>query len=62
MQSITININSKELLKKVTQILESLENDGLEIVSIEDLEDLKLLKSTRNEESVPFDEFLKNES
>ena len=46
----------------MTQILESLENDGLEIVSIEDLEDLKLLKSTRNEDSVPFDEFLKNES
>jgi hypothetical protein len=61
MQSITINISNDKLAEKVTWLLEHFKNDGLEIVSKEDMDDLKLLKATRREKSVPFDEYLKNE-
>jgi hypothetical protein len=37
--------------------LEFLKNEGLEIVSREDMEDLKLLKATREEESVSFEDY-----
>jgi hypothetical protein len=62
MQSITINISNDKLAEKVTWLLEHFKNGGLEIVSREDTDDLKLLKATRKEKSVPFDEYLKNEN
>ena len=62
MKSITININNDKLADKVIGLLEFLKKDGLEIVSKEDMEDLKLLKATRDEESVSFEEYLRNES
>ena len=61
MRSITININNDKLVEKVTWLLEHFKNDGLEIVLKEDMDDLKLLKATRNEDSIPFDEYIKNE-
>ena len=61
MKSITININNDKLMEKVTWFLEHLKKDGLEIVSKEDIDDLKLLKATRDEVSEPFTEYLKNE-
>lgn len=33
-----------------------------EIVSKEDMDDLKLLRATRGEEAISFEEYLKNES
>ncbi len=60
MHTITININNDQLAEKVHWFLEHLKNDGLEIVSKEDSEDLKLLTATRGEETISFDEFLKN--
>ena len=62
MQSITININNEKLADKVMWFLEHLKNDGLEIISKEDMDDLKLLRATREEESIPFDEYLENEN
>lgn len=62
MKSITININNDKLANKVIKLLKSFSNEGLEIVSKEDLNDLKLLKATRNEESVSFDDYLENEN
>ncbi|NOQ34831.1 MAG: hypothetical protein GQ569_02940 [Methylococcaceae bacterium] len=62
MQTITINIDNDQLAEKVNWFLEHLKNDGLEIVSKEDSEDLKLLKATRDEESILFESFLKNEN
>ena len=56
MHSITINISNDMLLEKVTWLLEHFKNDGLEIVSKEDMDDLKLLKATRKEESISFEE------
>jgi hypothetical protein len=62
MQTLTINIENESLTEKVLWMLEHFKDDGLEITSKEDIEDLKLLKSTRNEESVLFEDYLKNEN
>lgn len=61
MKSITINIKNDKLADKVIGLLEFLKNEGLEIVDKEDMDDLKLLKATRKEESIPFEDYLKNE-
>jgi len=62
MQTLTLNIKNKTLFEKVIWLLNHLKKDGLEIVSQEDLDDLKLLKATRGEETISFDEYLKNEN
>lgn len=62
MQTLTINIQNEVLTEKVIWLLEHFKNDGLEIVSKEDFEDLELLKQTRNEETVFIETYLKNES
>jgi hypothetical protein len=62
MQTLTVNIQNDTLAGKVVWLLEHFKNDGVEIVSQEDLDDLKLLKATRNEEIISFEEYLKNEN
>ena len=62
MQTLTINIQNESLTEKVLWMLEHFKSDGLEISSKEDIEDLKLLKSTRNEETVSFENYLKDEN
>jgi len=62
MQTLTINIANDTLLDKVIWLLEHFKKDGLEIVSKEDMEDLKLLKATRDEETISFEEYLSNEN
>jgi len=42
MQTLTINIANDTLADKVMWLLEHFKNDGLEIVSKEEIEDLKL--------------------
>lgn len=60
MQSIMINSRNKDVTEKVLWMLKRFENDGVEIVEKEDVEDLQLLAKTRNEESIPFSDYLKN--
>ena len=62
MQTLTINIANDTLLDKVMWLLEHFKKDGLEIVSKEDIEDLKLLKATRDEEITSFEEYLSDEN
>ena len=62
MQSITINIKNDQLADKVTWLLDHFKNDGVEIISKEDLDDLKSLIQTRDEETVSFDDYLTNEN
>lgn len=62
MQTIIINIHNEALADKVTWLLEHFQGEGLEVVSKEDLDDLKLLKATRGEESIPFKDFLESEN
>ena len=61
MHTLTIHINNDSLLEKVSWFLEHLKGDGLEVVTNEDAEDLKLLEATRGEETISFEDFLKNE-
>ncbi|MDQ1340548.1 MAG: hypothetical protein QG567_1705 [Campylobacterota bacterium] len=60
-KKITKQINVNALRESKNQ-LNHFKNDGLEIVFKEDIEDLKLLSATRNEEKVTFEEYLKNEN
>ncbi|MEA3330120.1 MAG: hypothetical protein U9Q29_00300 [Campylobacterota bacterium] len=62
MQTLTINIQNETLTEKVLWMLEHFKSDGLEISSKEDIEDLKILKATRNEETISFENYLKNEN
>lgn len=62
MQSLTINIKNESLVEKVIWLLDHFKNDGLEIVSKEDIEDLKLLSATREEKKISFDDYIKNEN
>lgn len=62
MQTLTINIQNDMLADKVMWLLEHFKNDGLEIIEKEDIDDLKLLKATREEKSISFDKYLKNEN
>lgn len=56
MHNITINIKDDQLAKQVVWWLEHLKDDGLEIVSVENLDDRKALQATRHETSVPFED------
>ncbi len=61
MQSLTVNIQNDNMLEKVTWLLEHFKNDGVEIISKENIEDLKILSTTRADKLISFDEYLKNE-
>lgn len=60
MHTFTVSIKDEALSKKVLWLLQHFEKDGLEIISNEDLEDIKLLSATRSDDSIQFDEYLKN--
>ncbi len=62
MQTLTINIKNETLTEKVLWLLEHFKKDGLEITSKENIDDLKLLHATRDEETVSFEDYLKNEN
>ncbi len=59
MQLVTISIKSEDIKDKIIWFLEQLKNEDVEIMSQEDVDDLKLLAATRGEESIPFSEYLK---
>jgi hypothetical protein len=61
MQILTVSIKTDDIRDKVVWFLKHLEQDGVEILSQEDLADLRLLMATRGENSVSFSEYLKNE-
>jgi len=62
MQSLTVNIKNNALTDKVLWMLKHFENDGVEVSSVENIDDLKNLKATRNEPSIPFSEYLNDEN
>jgi uncharacterized protein (UPF0248 family) len=61
MQIITVSIPTEDIKDKVIWFLKHLENEGVEIISQEDINDLNILMATREEKSIPFSEYLKNE-
>jgi hypothetical protein len=62
MYSLTLNVENESLMQKVIWMLEHFKSDGLEILIDEDEKDLNLIKQTRHEESISFEEYLKNEN
>lgn len=58
MHTMTINIADEQTTEKVRWMLDHFRNDGVEIVSEEDLNDLKALQATRSEDSVSFEDYL----
>ena len=62
MKSITINIKDDSVVEKVTWMLNHFKEDGVEIISKEDLNDLVLLKSTHGEDSISLDEYFNDAS
>ena len=58
MHHIAINIKDDQLAEKVLWLLEHFTKDGAEIVTIDDLKDLKLLQATRDESTVSFEDYL----
>ncbi len=61
MKTVTITIKDEDTKDRILWFLKHLENEGVEIMSQEDIEDLKLLAETRGEESIPYSEYLANE-
>lgn len=60
MQSLTINFQNPQIFDKFLWLLDHFKQDGVEVVSKEDIDDLKALSKTREEESIPFEEYLKD--
>ncbi|MBF0258668.1 MAG: hypothetical protein HQK62_07505 [Desulfamplus sp.] len=60
MNTITIRIKNDSLTEKIVWLLSHIKEDGMEIIFNDDMKDLELLKATRNENSIPFDEYLQN--
>ncbi len=58
MHIVTTSIEKEDIRDKGLWFLKHLENEGVEIMSQEDMDDLKLLKATRDEESIPFSDYL----
>ena len=61
MQTITLNIQSDSLFDKIMWLLSHFKNDGMEIVAVEDIEDLKLISVAKQEsgQNIPLDDILK---
>lgn len=61
MQTITLNIADSGVAEKLLWILERFKKDGVEISSVEDVEDLKLIYEAKKEGGVniPLDSVLK---
>jgi hypothetical protein len=60
MENITLTIRNTAIKQEILNFLQRFSAADLEFTTLEDLEDLKLLKNTRHEETVSFEEYLKN--
>ena len=62
MQILTISVQTSDIRDEILSFLKQIENQGVEILSQEDTDDYRLLAATRNEQSISFTEYLKNEN
>jgi len=60
MNTITIRIKNDSLTEKIVWLLNHIKEDGIEIIFNDDIQDFELLRATRNDKSISFDEYLKN--
>lgn len=60
MESIALTIHNAEVKQEILDFLKHFSSKDIELSSIEDIEDLKLLQNTRQEDTVSFADYLKN--
>ena len=60
MESIALTIHNPKVKQEIISFLKRFSVEDLELTSIEDIEDLKLLQNTRHEDTVSFADYLKN--
>jgi len=60
MENIALTIRNNAIKQEILNFLRRFPSSDVELTTQEDLEDLKLLQNTRDEESVSFSEYLKN--
>ncbi|MBF0204300.1 MAG: hypothetical protein HQK67_08280 [Desulfamplus sp.] len=61
----TIKIKNELLTEKIVWLLNHIKEDGMEIsfnddIQVLDMKDLELLRATRNDKSISFDDYLHN--
>lgn len=61
MQTITLNIADSKITEKLLWVLDHFKKDGVEISSVEDVEDLKLIYEAKKEggANIPLESVLK---
>ena len=60
MESIALTIHNPKVKQEIISFLKRFSVEDLELTSIEDIEDLKLLQNTRHEDTFSFADYLKN--
>ncbi len=58
MNTITIKIKNDSITEKMLWLLNHIKEDGIEIIFNDDMQDFELLRETRNDKSISFDEYL----
>lgn len=60
MENITLTIRNTAIKQEILDFLQRFSSTDVELTTLEDIEDLKLLQNTRHEETVSFADYLKN--
>lgn len=61
MENITLSIRNSLIKQEIINFLQRFPSSEVEFTSLEDLEDLKLLQETREEETVSWETYINNE-
>jgi len=62
MQTLTLNIKSEDAAGKIMRLLHHFGKGEIEIIEKDDIVDLQLLAATREDSSIPFEEYLEDEN
>lgn len=60
METITLTIYNLKIKQEIINFLQHFPETDIELTTLEDIDDLRLLKNTRYEESISFSEYLEN--
>lgn len=60
MENITLTIRNSAIKREILNFIQRFPTTDVELTTLDDIEDLKLLQNTRHEETVSFDDYLKN--
>jgi hypothetical protein len=60
MEHITLSLRNTAIKQEIINFLQHFSTTDVEVITVEDMEDLMLLKNTRHEEAISFSDYLKN--